>query len=71
MFESAFGTDFGVWDFPGFKESAVFRLLSVAPSGLVYNFADCGERSGRNGDITLAWFASKTGNKTYFEMEKS
>jgi hypothetical protein len=70
MFESAFGTDFGVWDYPGFKESAVFRLLSVAPSGLVYNFADCGERSGRNGDITLAWFASKTGNKSYFEEEK-
>jgi hypothetical protein len=70
MFESAFGTDFGIWDYPGFKESAVFRLLSAAPSGLVYNFADCGERSDRNGDITLAWFASKTGNKSYFEKEK-
>ena len=63
MFESAFGTDFGVFNYPGFEESAVFRILSVAPSGLVYNFADCGERAGRNGDITLAWFASKTGNK--------
>jgi len=69
MFESAFGTDFGIFDYPAFKESAVFRVLSVAPSGLVYNFADCGERSGRNGDITLAWFASKTGNKTYFEKD--
>ena len=69
MFESAFGTDFGIFDYPGLKESAVFRILSVAPSGLVYNFADCGERSGRNGDITLAWFASKTGNKTYFEKD--
>jgi len=70
MFESAFGTDFGIFEYPAFKESAVFRVLSVAPSGLVYNFADCGERSGRNGDITLAWFASKTGNRTYFEKEK-
>jgi len=69
MFESAFGTDFGIYDYPAFKESAVFRVLAVAPSGLVYNFADCGERSGRNGDITLAWFASKTGNRTYFEKE--
>ena len=69
MLESAFGTDFGIFDYPGFKESAVFRILSVAPSGLVYNFADCGERAGRNGDITLAWFASKTGNKTYFEQD--
>ena len=69
MLESAFGTDFGIFDYPAFKESAVFRVLSVAPSGLVYNFADCGERSGRNGDITLAWFASKTGNSTYFEKD--
>ena len=69
MLESAFGTDFGIFDYPAFKESAVFRILSVAPSGLVYNFADCGERRGRNGDITLAWFASKTGNKTYFEKD--
>lgn len=69
MFESAFGTDFGIFEYPGIKESAVFKLLSVAPSGLVYNFADCGERRGRNGDITLAWFASKTGNLTYFEKD--
>jgi hypothetical protein len=70
MFESAFGTDFGILDYPAFKESAVFRILSVGPSGLVYNFADCGERSSSNGDITLAWFAAKTGNKTFFEKEK-
>jgi hypothetical protein len=69
MLESAFGADFGIFDYPAFKESAVFRILSVAPSGLVYNFADCGERRDRNGDITLAWFASKTGNKTYFEKD--
>ena len=28
MFESAFGTDFGIFEYPGFKESAVFRILS-------------------------------------------
>jgi len=70
MFESAFGTDFGMLNYPGFEESAVFRVLSVGPTGLVYNFADSGERSSRNGDITLAWFAAKTGNKTFFEREK-
>ena len=69
MFESAFGTDFGMLDYPAFKKSAVFRILSNAPSGLMYNFADCGERRSRNGDFTLAWFASKTGNKTFFEKE--
>ncbi|NKB68979.1 MAG: hypothetical protein GKR89_18075 [Candidatus Latescibacteria bacterium] len=70
MFESAFGTDFGLFDYPGFKESAVFRLLCDAPSGLVYNFGDCGERTGKSGDMTLAWFAAKTGSKSFFEQEK-
>jgi len=70
MFESAFGTDFGMIHYPGFKESAVFRILTDAPSGLFYNFGDCGERSGPNGDMTLAWFASKTGNKAFYEKEK-
>ena len=69
MFESALGTDFGMLDYPAFKESAVFRMLSNAPSGLMYNFADSGTKRGRNGDLTLAWFASKTGNKTFFEED--
>jgi len=70
MLESAFGTDFGHFEYPAFKESAVFRVLSNAPSGWYYNFADCGDRRGDQGDITLAWFAAKTGNKTYFERER-
>ena len=70
MLESAFETDFGLADYPAFKESAVFRTLMNAPSGWYYNFADCGDRRSENGDITLAWFAAKTGNKTYFEKER-
>lgn len=69
MFESAFGTDFGIADYPALKESAIFRSLSNAPSGRVYNFADCSENRGKNGDFTLAWFATKTGNQTFFERE--
>ena len=70
MFESAFGTDFGLADFPGFKESALFRSLSNAPSGWYYNFADCGDQRSKNGDFTLAWFADKTNNGTFFEEER-
>lgn len=70
MFESAFGTDFGIANYPAFKESAVFRVLSNAPTGLMYNFADCGDRRSKNGDFTLAWFAAKTGNQTFFERER-
>jgi hypothetical protein len=70
MLESAFSTDFGMGDYPGFMESAVFRALSIAPSGMYYNFADCGDRRKPNGDIILAWFAARTGNVTFFEEER-
>lgn len=70
MLESAFGTDFGIARYPAFVESANFRLLSVAPSGWYYNFADCGDSGGRTGDITLAWFAKQTGNPLYLERDK-
>jgi len=70
MFESAFGTDFGLADYPAFKESAVFRALANAPSGWYFNFADCGDRRSENGDVTLAWFAAKTGNSGFFEKDR-
>lgn len=70
MLESSFGTDFGIGNYPAFKESAMFRVLCNAPSGWYYNFADCGDQRKENGDITLAWFAAKTGNPIYFEKER-
>lgn len=70
MLESAFGTDFGIANYPAFLKSADFRLLSVAPSGWYFNFADCGDKADEDGDITLAWFAKQTGNKLYLEKEK-
>lgn len=70
MFESAFGTDFGLAKYPAFMESAMYKVLNIAPSGWYYNFADCGDKRGENGDVTLAWFAAKTGNKVFFEKER-
>ena len=70
IFESAFGTDFGIADFPGFKESAVYRVLSTAPSGKLFNYADCAEEPERYTDFTLSWFAAKTGNRAFLNEEK-
>jgi len=70
ILESAFGSDFGLGDYPAFKESAMFKVLSVAPSGWYYNFADCGDMRKENGDITLAWFAAKSGDDIYYEKER-
>ena len=70
MLESAFGTDFGIADYPAFKKSAVYRYLMNTPSGWYFNFADCGDKRSESGDIILAWFATKTGNKEFFEKER-
>lgn len=70
MLESAFGTDFGITGYPGLKESAMYRVMMNAPSGWYFNFADCGDKRGEGGDVTLAWFAAKTGNKSFFEKER-
>jgi hypothetical protein len=70
MLESALGSDFGISEVPGFMESAMFRSLSTAPSGMYFNFADCGDHRRDKGDTVLAWFAAKSGNETFFETEQ-
>ena len=70
MLKTAFKTDFGIGDYPAFKESADFRILTIAPSGNYYNYADCGDRHSNAGDIILAWFATQTGNSLYIEDDK-
>jgi hypothetical protein len=67
---TAFGTDFGLAAYPAFLKSAEFRLLSIAPSGWFFNFADCGDKESEDGDITLAWFAGQTGNSVFFDTGK-
>ena len=70
ILETALGTDFGIFEYPGLAESAMFRVVMNTPSGWYYNFGDCGDRRSRLGDVTLTWFASKTGDSTYFERER-
>jgi len=70
MLESAFGTDFGLANYPAFQKSAMFRVLVNTPSGWYFNYADCGDKRSEGGDVTLAWFAAKTGNKAFFEKER-
>jgi hypothetical protein len=83
MFNSAFGTDFGIGKFPGFMESADFVPMLTAPSGEFYNFYDCGsnllENNRGSGNasvamfnrsniaVNLLWFGGQTGNSFYFD----
>jgi hypothetical protein len=70
MLESAFGTDFGIAAYPGFRESANFGLLTLAPSKLLYNYADSPDVPELYTDFTLSWFADKTGDKNYLNHER-
>ncbi|MDX1284344.1 MAG: heparinase II/III family protein, partial [Draconibacterium sp.] len=58
-------TDLGIADYPAFKGSATFRLLLTAPSNFLFNYADCAEDPEKYTDITLSWFAAKTGDKIF------
>ncbi len=54
---SALGTDFGLSEKPGLRETAWFPLLTTGPTGLLLNFADCAENSARMPMPTLFWLA--------------
>jgi hypothetical protein len=58
--ESALGSDFGLASAPGFLKSAEFYLHATGPTGLYYNFADCGERGGIA--PAMYWFAARAQN---------
>lgn len=71
MLETSFGSDFGYKDYPGFMESAVFKVMCAhLPSGWYYNYADSKDKPTVDGDILLAWFASETGKSMFYEKEK-
>ncbi|MCX7818336.1 MAG: heparinase II/III-family protein [Kiritimatiellae bacterium] len=59
MLESALGTDFGLSARPGFLNAADYLLHTRAPSGLLYNYADCAERDAGFVPAVL-WFAART-----------
>jgi hypothetical protein len=63
--ESVFAHDFGLGAAPGFLKTPEFYLHATGPSGLYFNFSDCGERGGispamhwlarRRQDPSLLW----------------
>ncbi len=63
------GTDFGLSDLPGFKETIDYMNIVTGPSGQTFNYADGG--SGRSSDSCLWWFADHYGRPDilkYFEL---
>lgn len=55
--ETALGSDFGLSQCPGFKETGAYLSLVTGPSGYTFNYADGG--AGRSAESALLWFASR------------
>ena len=69
MLTSAFGTDYGIAEYPAFLKSADFILLATAPSGDYFNFSDCGLHRTNQTAVLLSWFAARTGDRLYFDKK--
>jgi hypothetical protein len=64
---TALGSDFGISDSPGFMQGPDFVLQTTAPSGRLFNFADCGDNTSGRFSVLMTWFASQTGDGLYFD----
>jgi hypothetical protein len=68
MLQHTFKSDFGLSDLPGFRDTAEYLDIVTGPSGLPFNYADCG--TGRGTDCASWWLARQFGRPdtlAYFE----
>ncbi|HNR33525.1 MAG TPA: heparinase II/III family protein, partial [Candidatus Hydrogenedentes bacterium] len=67
--ESVLGSDFGLASAEGFLKTPEFYLHATGPTGLFFNFADCGFRSGPA--PAMHWFAQRRNDPTLLWREKA
>ncbi len=56
---TALGTDFGLSEAPGLRDTARFPIQTTGPTGLRFNFADSGDRSRRGPMPCMFWLARR------------
>lgn len=65
MMKSAFGTDFGLSELPGFRETGSFPSLMTGPSGQLFAFSD--GHPARPQISALWWFAVRFGDPSFVD----
>ncbi|MHC4983306.1 MAG: heparinase II/III domain-containing protein [Planctomycetota bacterium] len=60
--KTAVGTDFGLSRAKGLDVTGFFPIYTTSPTGLYFNFADCGERSRRRNIPCLLYLARRYGH---------
>ena len=67
--ESVLGTDFGLAASPAFIKTPEFYLHATGPTGLFFNFSDCGTRGGSAS--AMHWFAARRQDPSLLWWEKA
>ena len=66
--ESVLGTDFGLAQAQGFRETPWFLIHLTGPSGMYFNYSDCG--AGCGVEEAMYWFAAKQREPNLLVLEK-
>lgn len=64
MLEAAFGQDFGLSEIPGFSVTGDFVSATTAPSGLLFNYADCTRKLGAS--FAMHWLTARFQRPDWF-----
>jgi len=67
LLTKALGTDFGLYDLPGFAKTGEYINIVTGPSGRFYNYADGSE--GRGHQLVLWWLALRSGRLDWLKKE--
>lgn len=68
--QTALGTDFGLADQPGFSATADYFLHATGPTGLFFNYADCGQRPADSAVAAMFFFAARRGDASTLLQER-
>ena len=67
LLRKALGTDFGLYELPGFAKTGDYINVVTGPSGRFYNYADGGD--GRGHLLALWWLALRSGRPDWLRRE--
>lgn len=67
LLTKALGTDFGLYDLPGFAKTGDYINVVTGPSGRFYNYADGGD--GRGHQLALWWLALRSKRPDWLRKE--
>jgi len=69
--ESSLGTDFGLSKIDGFSETGWFPICLTGPTGVYFNYPDCGSTESPHGNIPcLFWLARRFDNAAFAAVER-